>query len=48
MSVLIPLFRIRVAAADAKGKLEFFKGTKWTAKAVRQRIKFNSVLYVVP
>lgn len=40
--------RIRVAAADAKGKLEFFKGTKWTAKAVRQRIKFNSVLYVVP
>ena len=41
-------FRIRLAAADAKGQLDFFKGTKWAGKTVRQRIKFNSVLYVVP
>ena len=41
-------FRIRLAAADAKGELNFFKGTKWTGKTVRQRIKFNSMLYVVP
>jgi len=40
--------RIRLAAADAKGQLDFFKGTKWAGKTVRQRIKFNSVLYVVP
>jgi len=41
-------FRIRLAAADSSGKLEFFKGTKWTAKTLRQRIRSNSVLYVVP
>lgn len=40
--------RIRLAAADSKGKLEFFKATKWTGRNIRQRIKFNSVLYVVP
>jgi len=40
--------RIRLAAADSSGKLEFFKGTKWTAKTLRQRIRSNSVLYVVP
>ena len=40
--------RIRLAAADAKGQLDFFKGTKWAGKTVRQRVKFNSVLYVVP
>lgn len=40
--------RIRLAAADSSGELEFFKGTKWTARTLRQRIRFNSVLYVVP
>nr|XP_058965708.1 uncharacterized protein LOC131792352 isoform X2 [Pocillopora verrucosa] len=40
--------RIRLAAADSSGNLEFFKGTKWTARTLRQRIRFNSVLYVVP
>ncbi|KAL9951591.1 hypothetical protein ACROYT_G044275 [Oculina patagonica] len=40
--------RIRLAAADSSGTLEFFKGTKWTGKTLRQRIRYNSVLYVVP
>lgn len=40
--------RFRLAAADSSGKLEFFRGTKWTARTLRQRIRFNSVLYVVP
>ncbi|KAJ7383818.1 hypothetical protein OS493_025690 [Desmophyllum pertusum] len=39
--------RIRLAAADSSGELEFFKSTKWTAKTLRQRIRYNSVLVEV-